>query len=63
MNNVIFSLIFFNYGFTILYRKIQDSKGLSSFRITYNFGEFSNWQIATRLFYKYVIIFRLNMNK
>lgn len=63
MNNIFFSLIVFNYGFTILYRKIQDIKDLSSFKITYNFGEFSNWQIAIRLFYKYVIVLRLNMNR
>ena len=55
MNNIFFTLIVFNYGFTILYRKIQDAENLSKFKITYNFGEFSNWQIAIRMFYKIFI--------
>ena len=63
MNNIFFSLIVFNYGFTILYRKIQDIDGLAKYKISYNFGDYSDWQIAIRLFYRYVIIFRLNMNR
>ena len=63
MNNIFFSLIFFNYGFAILYRKIQDIGGLAKYKISYNFGDYSDWQIAIRLFYRYVIIFRLNMNR
>ena len=63
MNNIFFSLIIFNYGFTILYRKIQDIDGLDKYKISYNLGYYSDWQIAIRLFYRYVIIFRLNMNR
>ena len=63
MNERFFSLIILNYGFTILYRKIQDIDGLAKYKISYNFGEFTDWQIAIRLFYRYVIIFRLNMNR
>lgn len=63
MNNKFFSLIFFNYGFTILYRVIDDYDGLAKYKISYNFGDYSDWQIAIRFFYKYVIIFRLNMNR
>ena len=60
---VVFSLILFGYGVTVLFRKNQDIKGLSKFRFTYNINEFSNWQIALRLFYKYTFIFRLNLNR
>ena len=63
MNNIFFSLIFFNYGFAILYRKRQDIDRLAKYKISYNFGDYSDWQIAIRLFYRYVIIFRLNMNR
>ena len=63
MNNIFFSLIIFNYGFTILYRKIQDIDGLAKYKISYNFVDYSDWQIAIRLFCRYVIIFRLNMNR
>lgn len=51
------------YGFTVLYRINKEIKDLSKFRFTYQFGEFSDWQIAIRLFYKFTIIFRLNLNR
>ncbi len=60
---VVFSLILFGYGVTVLFRKNQDIKGLSKFRFTYAINEFSDWQIALRLFYKYTFIFRLNLNR
>ncbi len=59
----IFSLIFLGYGISIMFRRNQDIKGLSKFRFTYAINEFSDWQIALRLFYKYTFIFRLNLNR
>lgn len=60
---IIFSLIFFGYGFGILFRNNQDTKGLKKFRFTYSFNEFSDWQISVRLFYKYIFIFRIYLNR
>ena len=59
----IFRLIFLGYGVSVLFRKNQDIKRLSKFRFTYAINEFSDWQIALRLFYKYTFIFRLNLNR
>lgn len=59
----IFSLIFLGYGISIMFRRNQDIKGLSKFRFTYAFNEFSDWQIAIRFLYKYTFIFRINLNR